>query len=125
MIDISKPYTTRAGWKAGAMLGPDGNFYGWVETPSVVIQRVWNSKGRVFRDSLYDLHPDDLVNVPEQRSVKGWAALREGEKPTPWQSVDIYTGAPPDKDTRKVLNILAMREVELTFTIGEGLGDKP
>jgi hypothetical protein len=123
MIDISKPYACRNGWAAKVIKAPNGWLYGYIEPGEGLSESVvWFPSGKAVGRN--DDHLD-LVNVPEQRSVKGWAALREGEKPTPWQSVDIFTGTRPDKHTRNALNIIAMREITVDFTIGEGLGDKP
>lgn len=128
-FDISKPYACRNGLPASAIrhpgVGCEHLAIGTYTTNNHNRAGLWalNNGGKWAGDDSshggcqQEDHPLDLVNVPETRTVKVWLTLEK----------DGDVSAEPARPTGQYLTrrVIATREVELTFTIGEGLGEKP
>ena len=117
MFDINKPYTMRWGGKAQAIAGPDGRLFGWVqiaeESPRPYC---WFADGRVIRGRESS---DDLINVPEKRTVKVWINVyapgsNDGDHLVPHMSLE-------DAQDCSAPGRIACIEREITYTVGEGL----
>ena len=110
-FDISKPYTTRNGREAWAVLVPHREssapmLLGYYVEDGIRCHVWWQPDGKALKYS----SDFDLVNVPETRTVKMWAVLNHDG------SCEGYEVRQHPHDL-----MLAQRELELTFTIGEGL----
>lgn len=114
MFDLSKPYCTRDG-RAAKVLGtmPDGRLCGWVATRWGSI--TWLSQNGECAEDGPAL---DLVNVPETRTVKVTFAYLSDGTVRALAPVCRKLNDPAARGT-----VVARVEREITFTIGEGLGD--
>ena len=135
MIDISKPHACRNGLPASAIrhpgVGCDHLAIGTYSNDRIR-PGLWalNNGGKWAGDDSshggcqQEDHPLDLVNVPEQRSVKVWINVYRERDGLEWFGHPCRTRDSAFSSVGGAERIACI-EREMTFTIGEGLGETP
>lgn len=118
-FDINRPYQTREGLDVWAAVAPkpfEGGrqIVGIVDFHSRRLVWTWFPDGRATADGN---SPNDLVNIPEKRTIKAWINMYEPRTAN-------FSGLWPsraDADANSGNLRIACIERELTYEVGEGL----
>ena len=121
-LDLTKPYRTRDGREAHAVAGPDGRLYGWAGQPgSGYDAESWRDDGMYWPEE--GISNWDLVNVPETRTVKVQLAYRRTSYGRHyWTAYEDPEHMLRENKTSPAQTIACI-DREITFTVGEGLGE--
>lgn len=113
-FDINRPYRTRDGHAANAIVAPDGRLYGWRRDERwQIVSAEWDQVSGLRYGPSYPCN-DDLVNVPENRTVKVWINVYDDG----WFSASQTRR---DANQNSTPQRIACIEREIEFTVGEGL----
>ena len=138
MIDISKPHACRNGLPASAIrhpgVGCDHLAIGTYSNDRIR-PGLWalNNGGKWAGDDSshggcqQKDHPLDLVNVPEQRSVKVWLVFSYEWDRENGQTDKPHVNAYFDRQEgiKTLRNVIAQKEITVDYVVGEGLGKAP
>ena len=114
-IDLTKPVQTRDGNRAGAVRATNGRLHGYIETANNCSHGyTWEADGKGGGDP-----SNDLVNVPEKRTVKVWINIYPDHYDSPFSGFwrTRHEANTMQGNGRRIACI----EREITFTVGEGL----